>query len=456
MSLRLKPGFWIALQAVVVFSVLQVAGSFEPEINPDSAGYSDMALGSLGEALSDTKTVGYPLFLRAVERIAGTYLAAPYFHFLAFVAAVLSFYVGLQVAGFSSEAAAIAASILLYSRALLDFVSAIGPDVLALSLGVATVSALLIALRRPVGVLGWLSLACLTLITYQVRPAYLFLVVFVPCIGGFLAFCIFRTPFNWTGLRIAALLAASALLPFLLFCAARWFVTGHFGLVSFGGYNLIGISGQLLHPGLVNQLPESTQSLAREILARRPLHPRWREPEDGAAMEELYNVTVWEISVPAARELYGDQPVEVNQALGHLAREIIQLRPLAYARWLVWAGRTGVRRVLSLLIIDPGTRLCLIAAALLEGIVLVRRWRYGVLPPPFLPTNQAFVETHVLLWLALTFAATKLLLVILVETPLERYLASAIVFAPPLIGVLTWHRYQQLFLLGVAQRSVQA
>ena len=450
-----QAGFWIVLQAIALFTVLQITGSFEAEINPDSAGYIDMPLGSLHAALSETKTVGYPLFLRAVERIAGTYLAAPYFHFLGFVAAVVWFHVALRVVGFSSAASAVAASILLYSRALVDFVSAIGPDVLALSFAVATVSALLIALSRP-GTVTWLSLACLTLITYQIRPAYLFLVAFLPCIGILLAFFIFRKPFRTDGLRLVALLLISAVIPLLLFCALRLSVAGHFGLVSFGGYNLIGISGQLLEPELVSDLPESTRQLAREILARRPLHTRWREPEDGAAMEELYNVTVWEISIPAARRLYGDQPVKVNRAVGELAREIIRLRPAAYARWLAWATRTGIRRMLSLLIIDPGTRLCLVGLTLIEGVVLFRRWKYGILPPPVTPNDRAFIETHVLLWLAVAFAATKLLLVILVETPLERYLASSVVFAPPLIGVLAWHRFQQVFLLGVPQQPIQA
>jgi hypothetical protein len=46
--------------------------------------------------------------------------------------------------------------------------------------------------------------------------------------------------------------------------------------------------------------------------------------------------------------------------------------------------------------------------------------------------------------------------VILVEAPLERYLASAVVFAPALIGVLAWHRFQQVVLVGAAQKPIQA
>jgi hypothetical protein len=261
-----------------------------------------------------------------------------------------------------------------------------------------------------------------------------------------LALLVLQVPLDRRGIvRLFAMLSVASLGPLLAYCGFRWFVTGDFGLVSFGGYNLIGVSGQLLDEETAAKLSPDVRPLALAILQRRSANPQWEAPETFWAMERMYNVMVWQTAIPAAQELYGDNPVQINRAVGWLSREVIFRRPAAYLRWLVWSGREGLRSLLVLFITDKGTRLCLLAILVLQGVVAVKRWRTGRLPGALPASEPTFVEVNLLLWIAIAFAAAKLLLVITVEVPNHRYLSGAIIFAPPLMAVLAWRRGVQVF-----------
>jgi hypothetical protein len=441
-----QPIFWLAVQALLLLALLQATGRLEPRLEPDSAGYREMSVDSLRSVLSSIRTAGYPIYLRAVRAVTGSDLSAPWLHHATWVATVIAFCVALQVAGFSAGASGAAASVLLYARTLFDYVSAITPDVAALSCAVLTMALLLVAVRRSGSVPAWLGLAAAGFMTYQMRPAYLFLVPLIPVLGVLLAAFVFRAPLRSRRLAcLAAGLVAAAAIPFLLFCSLRWAVVGHFGLVSFGGYNLIGISGQFLDEELVDELSPKSRPLAQAIVERRRGAGWWSAPRDYAAMEAMYNPLIWEAAVPAAEELYGEDAVAVNRAVSGLAWEIIRRRPARYARWLVRAGREGISRLLQVFITDPGVRLALFVLLLIQLVIVARRWRSGRLPISPAASDRGFVEVNGLLWLALGFATAKLLLVILVEPPLQRYLAPATACAPPLMGVLAWHRFCQVF-----------
>ena len=441
-----QPIFWLAVQAMLLLALLHATGRLEPRLEPDSSGYREMSLDSARSVLSSIRTVGYPIYLGAIRRITGTDLWAPWFHYATWVAAVVVFCGALRTAGFAAGAAGAAASVLLYARTLFDYVSAVTPDVPALSCAVLTMSLLLVVVRRSGSLPAWLGLAAAGFATYQMRPAYLFLIPLVPMLGILLAALVFRTPMRSRRFAyLAAGLFAASVVPFLLFCSVRWAVVGHFGLVSFGGYNLIGISAQFLDEDLVRELSPETRPLAQALVERRRHAPWWSAPQEYADMEATYNPLIWEIAVPAAEELYGDDPVAVNQAVSALAGEIIRRRPARYVRWLVRAGREGVSRLLQIVITDPGVRLGLFVLLLIQVAVVVRRWTSGVLPAAIAPSDRRFVEANTLLWLALGFAVAKLVLVILVEPPLQRYLAPAAVLAPPVLGILAWHRFCQVF-----------
>lgn len=441
-----QPVAWVLGQAVLIAAFLQATGQFEARLNPDSASYREMPFGSLAAALSHTRTFVYPAFLRLVRAVAGTDLAAPYFQFAAYVAAAAGFCLALRSVGFSRPAAGAAASALLYSRVAFEQTGDVVADVLAAALAVAAVSLLLVVIERPKSAAAWAGVTAAVFLTYQTRPAYLFLVPLVPLVGFGLSAVVRRRPIRSFGcLGLSLLLAASAVLPFLAFCALRWSVVGHFGLVSFGGYNLIGISGQFLDEELAKEVSPEVRPLARRIIERRKLVEDWRPPADYWAMEAMYNPTVWTLAVPAAEELYDEDPVRINRSVTTLGRDIIRLRPGAYLRWLAWSGREGARSLLYLFVTDRATRLCLLALLGSQAWVVWRRLRSGALPPPPPASDRRFVEFNALLWLAVAFAAAKVLLVILVETPIGRYLSAAVLFAPSAFAVLTWYRLAAVF-----------
>ena len=110
-------------------------------------------------------------------------------------------------------------------------------------------------------------------------------------------------PENGDAWRVALRFSLASLLPFLAWSTLRWFVVGYFGLVSFGGYNIIGIAGQLLQKDWTTQLSTEVRPLAEEILRRRESQGSWPVKTTYDNMESYFDKMVWEIAVPAASEL---------------------------------------------------------------------------------------------------------------------------------------------------------
>lgn len=441
-----QPLAWMLLNAALALTLLQATGRFQAFEDPDTDSYRTMPLGSLRGALSHHRTIGYPLFLKGVRAVTGTDRSAPYFQFLIYFLAVAAFGLALRSVGFSPGATGAAACVLLWSHAVFDFTGFMHPDLLAVSGAIFAMAALIVALRPKASWGVWVGLAAAIFATVQIRPAYLFLPPLVPVLGLALALFVFRVPLTRrSGVRLFAVLTTAAAAPLLAFCGLRWLVVGDFGLVSFGGYNLIGITAQFLDEDLLPKLSPEVRPLAAAILRRREAHAQWAPPANYWDIEHRYANVIWEISIPAAKELYGDDAVQTNRAIMQLSREVIRLRPDRYLRWLAASGREGMRNLLLLFITDKGTRLALLVLLATQAIVLTRHFRTGWLPAPQPASQQRFLEVNTLLWLALGFAIPKLVLVILVETPIHRYLNGAVVFAPALMGVLAYHRFRQVF-----------
>jgi hypothetical protein len=285
--------------------------------------------------------------------------------------------------------------------------------------------------------------ACLAL-SYHFRPAYLFLVPLAPLLGVLLWWLrpVGENRIGWWRLGVGLSLAAAA--PLLLFCGLRWGTVGHFGLVSFGGYNVIGIAGQLLTPEVARGLPPHLQPLARAILEKQDAKPQWKPVAGYYRMVDNFNPTVWYVAAPVARELYGNDDVLVNQRLGELSQRILLARPLAYVRWLLPAAKHGVTQLFEYSFLDrPG--LALLPALALCHAVLFARWRKRIAPhPQAIHGKDYFFEYHAALAIALAFAAAKLILVILVEPPIHRYVAPAAIFLPMWLAVALVDRLERL------------
>ena len=446
-----NPLTWILAQATVILIVLMLAGALSPSITTDSSAYLDIP-DTFPAMLSHVRTLGYPLFLQSIGWLSPELSVLPLLQALAFVAATVFFYSGLHRYGFSKALAAVIASTLLYSNIFLFYSSEIRPESLSLSLAIITVAFLFHLASKP----GkrrwvlWIGFAVTLIATYQVRPAYLFLVLLTPLLG--VGLLLIRTrPQKHALARFGMGLAAISIVPFLAFSGLRLAVVGHFGVVSFGGTTLIGIASQLLTEDMVKDLPADSQPLAVAILERRNAMETIPLPSylasvnrndfvwvylapgtryDHVWMSKRYNIYIWELSLPVARELYGDDPVRIDTELMKLSLGVIRSAPQRYARWFFGATIRGLAwmtwrdlRFVGLLVVLG----CVHMARVLRN-------------REAMPGAAHSLELNSMLLVGCGFALAKLLFVALVAPTVGRYMAASGIFLPGILIVAIWIR----------------
>ena len=145
---------------------------------------------------------------------------------------------------------------------------------------------------------------------------------------------------------------------------------------------------------------------------------------------------VWEIAVPAASKLYDADSRVMNRQMASLSNEILLGQPKAYATWLWMAIKRSIRAALELTLRNPIVMLS-IPMILVAFAVRWRRRIYsqeqGVKPDNALEFEREF---QMMVWTALGYAMCKLVLVILVEPPIDRYCAPAAIFLPSIIVMM--------------------
>jgi hypothetical protein len=223
---------WLLLQVTLVFVTLRAGGLLETETVPDTPSYRLQAEApTLKQALSSYRTYGYPLFLKAIGlradgRIEGSHARHSYrvfrkiptVHAVVFLASILVFWWSVRVYTGSPWLAFAMATPLLHA-AIWSPVRRVQPDFLAAALALSTVSLLISLAKRP-RVLIWTGMTLALFLTYQVRPAYLFLVALVPRVGPLLRRVAAGVSPRRSS-RFAIHLLAATLLPLLLFCSVR-------------------------------------------------------------------------------------------------------------------------------------------------------------------------------------------------------------------------------------------
>jgi hypothetical protein len=446
-----EPWFWLIAQPVALLVVLAATGRMTVVLERDSLGYLDFDFSSWHAVLSHTRTVAYPIFLRLVRWLTPSLSAVPYVQLWLHAAAVMALFVGLRRFGFAARSALVCASTLLYGAFVRQHVSAVLTDAPALAMAIMTVASIA-AIAGGAGTKAWIALTVSLTLAYQFRPAYLFLVPLAPVLGIALRWLRKRdtAPASW--FQFGSGLCLAAAVPLLVFCGLRFLVVGHFGLVSFGGYNVIGIAGQLLDAETIDQLPEQVRPLANTILEREQELPGWKQPPGYYDICDNYAAVVWEVSVPAAQSHFGNNDMLVNERLGELSREIILARPKAYVRWLLPAMKIGMTQVFEFSFLDwPG--LVMLAALIVCQFLKASGHRRGVLVRS---ADAAYVfEYHATLLIAVTFALAKLTLVILVEPPFFRYMGPAAIFFPMWLAVALLDRLSRLLQERAASDIVE-
>ncbi len=450
----------LILCAAVVASAALLAslGQFSPVVEPDTQSYQNLPLDSLHGALGGYRTVGYPLFLRLTEPLAANGQAIPYAQFALHVLAVLVFYRGLRPWVAADGLRAAVAGVLLFSHVLLRYNASLITDAPASSLAILTVGWLLWLVREPKRMLLWFAFGCSLFATCQTRAAYVFLVPLAPLLGLALwrIEARSRDTRHEPRTRFALALCAVSAAPLLAFCLLRWSVVGEFGIVSFSGYELMGVAGQFLDHDFAAQLPADVRPLAEAGLERQKklaqTKPNMAVGVVGhyLAMEQRYDSLVWEVYAPAADALYGSNIVLKNRRLQHLATTVLAARPKLYAMWLVKAVRQGFR-MLAIEFVGHPLNLFLLAA-------LFAAWAWRLL---FQQRNLAnssennsaediaqeniVAARNLLMLVGIGFALSKLLLVVLLAPPYGRYMDAGGVFLPTVLVAAVWEQASRTF-----------
>lgn len=447
-NLIVTPFVYLLLQMAAVGASLRGSGGFAPTPTPDTAGYVDFPFSSLSDALGYYRTPGYPLFLRAVGIISPEYALAPVAHYVLWCAAVVVFWQGLRPIIREPWSRLAAASSLLYANILHGYVHFIATDTLAAAAALTGVG---LVMGRSVTSRRFPATVCLGLATaaaWLIRPVYMFLTLLIPLFGAFLSLINrFDEPRanNWK--RETAGLLLLTIGPVLVYCGCRWIVIGRFGVVSFGGYNLVGIAGQFLVDEQLPRLPANLRPVAELALQNvKRGDDRIRDYADldrfnYTRMENYYDSMIWTVYAPAAKQVLKADNPEINAELSRLGLAIIEDRPLWYATWLAKASRQAVRKLLSDLVANPVYLLLVLATAAAQVAVSLVR---GVRHKTALASAGGCNAIEFLFIVAFLYAVMNLLLVIAVCPPLGRMTDAAALFFPVVLAAALADRLQLL------------
>jgi hypothetical protein len=425
----------LLITIVVVAAILGLLGRLQPVTQLDTDGYQNFPIGNLVDALNHQRTFFYPVVLKGVESQGTPFAIIPYLQFGSAAFAAGIFMSALIRCGWSSGLAFAASLPLLTNLLVMDYTMMVTPDLLAQSLAIIAIAFWLRIVWLGYGGWRWVPLSMLVFLAYQTKPAYLFLVAFVPVGGAIARWWLFGNQSRWLTLGIK--LGLSSFVPFLGWCSFRWLMVSHFGLVAFGGYNVIGITGQLLRPDDLSRLSQEARPLANGILELRDMRVDWSTRTSYSVYESQYNPMVWEISVPAAAKLFDGDTRRMNLELTKLSHEVIRLRPVRYAMWLLLASKRAVTESVQVTLMNPLSILSILSIMFFSA----NNWYLGSRKRLERRSLGLDIEYQTMLWLAVGYAICSLSLVILVETPLSRYCAPASVFLSSLISMRAYQAY---------------
>lgn len=359
-----EPITWFLFQSIFLIFIVLKFDYFKVFFYADSNDYanyfpsSSSGLHFLQLTLSGYRTFGYPLFLKAVGVISPDYELLPVIHILVHIVAVFVFFGALRMFGFSKWAALITASPLLCEKIIIYSCRSILTESLSTSLSILTIGLLVMLVCRPRNCIYWASLTVVTFLTYQVRPDRVFLILMIPIIGFILYMLQNRKDNNEPHCREAAGLSlklfASGIIPLILFCSIRLAVVGDFGLTSFAGINLIGITGQMLSNDMLEKLPSDTRPLAQAIIQDRARLGAQDELsafgwENHGTLEKNLSDYTWQSYVSIAIATYNSRNLmkDYYKKFNGFNNDINSRVRIPNAEWKFSAGQNSLMYVLS-------------------------------------------------------------------------------------------------------------
>ncbi len=334
--------------------ILFALGWFTPTEYPDTGIYllSAQSANPWGESRHPL----YGWWLMAVGPGNGALPAIQYvFHLIA----ALMLYGACRFAGIERSAALALALAAILSQCLMIWGRAVLPEILSVSLLLLAIAAVMAAVQQR----WFLVLLCLYTValglSYTLRPIMLPAVAVLPLLFALLSRIVTR---EWFVAR-TVLLLLFGMLPFFGQSLYRLNAVGDFGLVSFGGFGISGMTVQMLTPDVVDRLSEEHRPLARQMLeakdkavAEQVAMPLFRNSVGQRSFQTTaldgfdtlarnYDEIMWGKLVPL--RLPNESWVAFNARMGAVNGAILRALPERWGLWVIGASSRLMGRLIT-------------------------------------------------------------------------------------------------------------
>ncbi len=423
---------WLAV-VLAGIGLAWVSGRLEPILVPDSQSYQNYCFDSLTEMGRSIRTPGYPAWLTIITATLGLSFV-PLLQVVVHAWATWWLWYELRCWGMIRGQAIAAAFAVGVGCTAMDHINVISTDALAASLGVMTVVASMRWTRRGDSVSALLLTVLLAVVTIAIRPAYLFLPVWL-LIGGA---CLRRRvgmPWGWA-LQTSSTATLLVVIPIIGWCAVRQATVNDFGIVPFGHQNLAGVLVQLVSDDELSDLGE----LGRTVVKRKRDYISTLDqsaddpPYATMTIDARWDAMTYAVVIPAADDVVGGDVIKSHRAVKGLNRTIVYQWPGRYAIWIAKAIRRGAWAIAADIVMHP-IFLAMISLALV--LVLYR----SVDAIPFRPAITRSVALDALAIVAISYLVLKLGFVALTSPPIGRFSDAAAIFLPALAvaGFVRWY-----------------
>jgi hypothetical protein len=442
-----SPTTFLLLLAALLYVKFCMDAPVWPWVMADSLSYLHFNMDSFTEALQQGRTIGYPLFLRFYKLFSPELLLIGHFQTLVFFGSVFFFYAALRVYGIEKWMAFASAFPMLFSALLHRVANSVMCDVVGAAAAIVTCGLVFMATGAPRIWPRWACVGASLFVTYQIRPSYIYLAALIPLLVLFLAAHRANIRLQKGCVRKHVIVAAiMCIVPFLAFSTLRLVLTGNFGVVSFGGYMLAGVTSQFLDREVAQNLDEDLQPLAAAIMAERDrLQLGVGQGRKHLPMDQLVKTITalqWEVFAPAALKWAGKSGsmqaaasnlelqyyrIELNQVGARLGLAIIMQRPV---RYVFYCAKAFFYSVAQTFVVEPSLTVLLVLLFLTHVIVMGYRIAFPQLGQGNQSRDGLFNDVNALLVFSVFFSFSQLTLLVLVVPPDPRYLQAAGVFLP--------------------------
>lgn len=342
-----------AVGATAIALGLAVVGLMRPWMLPDTPGYLDpCSEGCLG----GPRTPYFGWLVNALARLDPGLTGLPWIHYLSWAGSAWALMSALRSRGATAPTAMAVGIAVLASNMVLLWGRAVLPESLAHA---ALICAYAACIRRGDAVPRVVVAAALMGTAYLLKPGLTACAMVMPI----LVFSSEAGPLV-RRLRLAVVVLATALMPFVAIASVRLASHGSFHIVSFSGFQMSGMAAMMLSPSGIARMPAAVVGDATAILAAReqaeasgaalPIPPNSSGVRSFHSVAAQYfdilarnhDAVLWGPVTGTRRD--GESWVAFDARLQRLSWATVQAEREAYAAWLLGASSRLVGHMLVL------------------------------------------------------------------------------------------------------------